>query len=158
MKKTSKGDLQPRHLRGRRLILLVKAVKKAGSKHSRSVDLGQYSRMSPLVFSFVPRIQGAWGGEKKKGTLLSAAEISSCLANSLPRSGVIERTSSGGSSPSSRIMPSRTCAEVFLGILKDILDCALKKFWGFNGKISTLKPEKSKSSEQSFIRQETSPS
>ena len=59
LKKTSKGDLQPRHLRGRRLILLVKAVKKAESKHSKSVDLGQYSRMSPLVFSFVPRIQGA---------------------------------------------------------------------------------------------------
>ena len=58
LKKTSKGDLQPRHFRGRRLILLVKAVKNAGSNDSKSVDLGQYSRIRPFVFSLVPRIQG----------------------------------------------------------------------------------------------------
>ena len=37
-----------------------------------------------------------------------------------------------------------------------IQDCALKKSSVFNGKILTLKPEKSKSSVQLFIRQETS--
>ena len=100
-------------------FLLVKASKNAGSKDSRSIDLGQYSRMSPLVFSLVPRIQGECGGGKKKGTSLRAAEISACLANSLPRSGVMERTSSGGRALSNRIIPSRTCTDVFLGIFKD---------------------------------------
>ena len=30
----------------------------------RSVPLGKYWRRSPLVFSFDPRCQGAWGSQK----------------------------------------------------------------------------------------------
>lgn len=61
LKKTSKGDFQPRHLRGRRLSLAMKDAICPSPKFSISTDLGQYSRIRPFVFSFVPRSHGAWG-------------------------------------------------------------------------------------------------
>lgn len=58
LKKTSKEDFQPGCLRGRRLSLAMKDAICSSPKFSISTDLGQYSRIRPFAFSFVPRSHG----------------------------------------------------------------------------------------------------
>ena len=56
LKKTSKGDFQPRHLRGRRLSLAMKDAICLSPKFSISTDLGQYGALrisSFLIFGFI---------------------------------------------------------------------------------------------------------
>ena len=57
-KKTSKGDSQLRHLRGRRLIFATMSASRASETSSKDVSFGKYCRSKPLVFSLVPRCHG----------------------------------------------------------------------------------------------------
>lgn len=63
-KKISKGERQSRHLRGLKFMRKTKSSRKASEKAEKSEYLGNISRNRPLVFSLVPRCQGAWGSAK----------------------------------------------------------------------------------------------
>lgn len=54
-KKTSAGVFQPKTLRGRLLSSWTNLAISISLSSSKSVPLGKYSRISPLVFSLVPR-------------------------------------------------------------------------------------------------------
>ena len=60
----SAGVSQSRALRGRPLSSSVIAVRSSALRALRSVPFGRYWRSSPLVFSFVPRCQGAARSQK----------------------------------------------------------------------------------------------
>jgi len=55
----------------------------------KSIPLGKYCLMSPLVFSLVPRCQGGWGSAKYICTFVSFVN-NSCCTISDPRSWVID--------------------------------------------------------------------
>ena len=63
-KKTSTGDLQPRHFLGRALISATIESTYSCETDRRSQPLGKKKRRMPLVFSFVPRCQGLCGSAK----------------------------------------------------------------------------------------------
>ena len=114
-----KGRSPAEAFTGTKIDLAGKGSEESGIESLQVGGFGAVFANEPIGVLVRPAHPGRVRRRKEKGTLFSAAEVSSCLSNSLPRSGVIERTSSGRSSPSRRIMPSRTCAEVFLGIFKD---------------------------------------
>ena len=63
-KKTSAGDLQPRHFLGRALISATIESTYSCETARRSQPLGKKKRRMPLVFSFVPRCHGLCGSAK----------------------------------------------------------------------------------------------
>src|SRR5919106_3239036 len=61
---SSVGFAKPGRLRGRSLSSSATVSRSATVTVAKSVPFGKYWRSNPLVFSFEPRCQGAWGSQK----------------------------------------------------------------------------------------------
>ena len=72
LSKCARDGSQLRDSRGRALILAATSAKRSGLWRFRLVPLGNYWRMSPLVFSFEPRCQGECGSQKYTEIVVSS--------------------------------------------------------------------------------------
>src|SRR6201989_451626 len=105
----SAGVFQPSVLRGRPFSSSATAASSAGVCPARDVPLGKYWRSSPLVFSLLPRCQGACGSQKKISQSASTA-ICACARISQPWSQASDRRSASGSPAITGVSASATAA------------------------------------------------
>ena len=78
-----------------------------------STDFGQHSRIRPFMFSLLLHFRGTCALGKTGGKSFNTVEMRGWVTNSLPRSGAIERRSSGESETRREIILSSTYVAAF---------------------------------------------
>ena len=97
----------------RRFGLAINTSKCEASNEFISTDFGQHSRIRPVVFSLVLHFHGTCDLGKTGGKSFNTVETRGWVTNSLPRSGAIERRSSGESETRREIILSSTYVAAF---------------------------------------------
>ena len=86
-----KGRCPAEAFTGTKIDLTGKSGEASGIENLQVGGFGAVFADEPIAVLIRPAHPGRVRRRKEKGTLFSTAEVSSCLSNSLPRSGVTER-------------------------------------------------------------------